>query len=115
MGYRALVSLEILEEIIFYGEFCQKSWVWKRSRHSDHGGAVRFVFRKFFDSFSVIFSVSFWNKNSEIIIAQNVRISSALAVLEEVQWAAIIQNIPQKWKELQFRHHLATLLILQSE
>ncbi|CAG5103420.1 Oidioi.mRNA.OKI2018_I69.chr1.g765.t1.cds [Oikopleura dioica] len=41
MGYRALVPLELLEEIIFYGEFCQQSWVWKRVRHNDHGGAIR--------------------------------------------------------------------------
>ena len=62
MGYRALVSLEILEEIIFYGEFCQKSWVWKRSRHSDHGGAVRFVFRKFLIVFRWFFRSVFETK-----------------------------------------------------
>ena len=43
MNYRAFVPLELIEELIFYGEFCQKSWVWKRVRHNDHGGAIRFV------------------------------------------------------------------------
>ena len=65
--------------------------------------------------FRPISAIFFKMTISETIIAQNARILSAHVVHEGVQWAAIIQNIRQKWKELQYLHRLATLPILQSK